>query len=289
MTINEILTQTIGRLERGGLESARPEAEWIISDLLETSRTGLFLRAREEFPGEHASQLEEIITARLNGHPLQYLLGYTEFYGRRFACDPRALIPRPETEVLVEMVLSHLKVYVPPRAGFRPLVWDIGTGCGNIAVSLAAERPDLWVLATDIDKPALNLARENIKANHVEKQVFLLHNSLFDAISPARRFAAICSNPPYVSESARDTLPREVQDFEPHRALFASSNGLVFLQKLISTAGQYLQSGGLLALEIAYDQADAVRKLLWANGEYKAVKLTRDLAGHERVVTGVRI
>jgi len=286
--ISEILAQTAARLERGGIESARAEAEWIISDLLGFSRTELFLHAVDEFPGNHASQMEDIVLARLHGRPLQYLMGYTEFYGRRLACDPRALIPRPETEILVEVALSHLNEKFPPREGLRPLVWDIGTGCGNIAVTLAAERPDLWVLASDIQKPALRLAQENIESHRVEGRISLLDCSLFEAVAPGHRFAAICSNPPYVSERAENTLPREVRDFEPCCALFAQGDGLAILRKIISTAKEHLQNGGLLALEIGYDQAGSIRELFAREHEYIGVKLVKDLAGYERVAIGIR-
>lgn len=288
MKISEILLQTAARLERGGIESARAEAERIISDLLGFSRTELFLHAIDGFPDKQVPQLEDIILARLNGHPLQYLMGYTEFYGRRLACDPRALIPRPETEILVEVVLSYLNRQFPPREGVRPLVWDIGTGCGNIAIILAAERADLWILASDIEKPALGLARENIESHQVDDRISLLDCSLCETIAPGRRFAAICSNPPYVSEGTKNSLPREIQDFEPYRALFAPDGGLAILRKIIYKAKEYLENGGLLALEIGYDQADSVRGLFAQEHEYKDVKLTRDLAGHERVATGIR-
>ena len=289
MTIQEILARTAARLAQQSPETARVEAEWILSALLDISRTELYVRSHEEFPPATAPCLEEIIARRLQGHPLQYLLGYTEFYGRRFACDPRALIPRPETEILAEIVLDYLNSLFPPQPGIHPLVWDIGTGCGNIAVTLAAERPDLWVLATDADRSALQLAGENALADHAEDRVTLACVSMFDAILAERCFAAICSNPPYVSERAAEMLPREVRDFEPPRALFAPEEGLFFVRQIVAQAAEYLVSGGLLALEIGFDQADAVRELLSTHGKYTAVKFTKDLAGHLRVAGAVRI
>ncbi len=288
MTIREILLQTITRLEAGGIESARFEAEWMITDLLGISKTELYLRSPQEFSARFNERLQKMTQARLQGRPLQYLLGYTEFYGRRFFCDDRALIPRPETEILVETTLSYLKKHFSPQNDRTQLAWDIGTGGGNIAVTLAAELPGYRVLATDIDRPALQLAQKNITANQIADRVFLHNCSLFESIKQRRRFVVICSNPPYVSPSEADTLPREVRDFEPTRALFAPEGGLSVLKRIIADAGDYLAPGGLLALEIGYDQADAVKALFANYAEYVDVKFTPDLAGHLRVVTAVR-
>ena len=287
--ISEILIRTTAHLAQRFPDTARVEAEWILSALLDISRTEIYLRSGETFPADLVSRLEEIIISRLQANPLQYLLGFTEFYGRRFACDARALIPRPETEILVLSTLAHLNATFPPRNGVHPPVWDIGTGSGNIAVTLACERRDLLVLATDTDAAALQLARENAQLCRVADRVIFAAGSLCDAVAPAPRFAAMCSNPPYVSECARDTLPADVRDFEPPQALFAPENGLCYLREIISRAADHLAHGGLLALEIGYDQSDAVRTLLFAHGAYDSIKLTKDLAGHLRVASAVRI
>lgn len=288
MTIREILLQTVAQLEKGGIESARPEAEWILTDLLGFSKTELYIRSTQEFPVQYDERWQHLVSARCEGQPLQYLLGYTEFYGRRFTCDARALIPRPETEVLVETTISYLEKRFFSREGERRLVWDMGTGCGNIAVSLAAELPGYQVLATDIDNPALRLARENATANRVLDRISLLNCSLFDAIRPRRQFSAICSNPPYVSPAEAETLPREVRDYEPARALFAPEGGLSVLNSIIANAGDFLAPGGLLALEIGYDQTEALKSSFAAHAQYSDVQFIPDLAGHLRVATAVR-
>jgi len=289
VTVRETLTRTIDRLKDGGIESATAEAEWILGDLLQLSRTELLLQSAHEFPATHTERLDKIVATRLDGQPLQYILGYTEFYGRRFDCDSRALIPRPETEILVEVVLSYLKKNHPPREGVRPWILDIGTGTGNIAVTLAAERPDIFVVADDIEKPALGLADRNICTHGVEDRVLLLNASLLSPISFTPRFAVICSNPPYISPEAMKTLPREVRDFEPLEALYAPLGGLAFLRLIIAEAPFYLLSGGLLALEIGFDQADDVSEMLSSSPTLTGVTLTKDLAGHQRIVSAVRV
>ncbi len=289
MTIQEILTRTVERLRRGRIETAQTEAEWILADMLGVSRTELFLSAKDEFPVKHLPLLDEIVFNRVDGFPLQYLLGYTEFYGRRFACDARALIPRPETEILVERALMFLDKVFPVLENRQPLIWDIGTGSGNIAITLALERPDLKIIASDLAAPALALAAENIETHEVGEQVTLIRGSLFAPVNPANQFTAIVVNPPYVAESERDNLQVEVREHEPNAALFASREGLAVIEEIIAGAGKYLQSNGLLALEIGYNQADAVRGMLKAGEAYTDVRLIPDLAGYLRVATAVRL
>jgi release factor glutamine methyltransferase len=282
------MQQTVTRLERGGIDSARAETEWIVSDLLHISKTELYFRSQQEFPAALGIHLEKILQARLQRQPLQYILGHTEFYGRRFACDARALIPRPETEILVETVTAFMQGHFTGKAISSPGAWDIGTGGGNIAVTLAAELPNFTVLASDIDLPALQLSRENAVANKVSDRVMLLNCSLFGPIIPRWQFAAICANPPYISPADAASLPSEVRDYEPARALFAPEDGLSLIRRIIAGAKDFLAPGGLLALEIGYNQAAAVRELCAGHPEYTDIRLIPDLAGHLRVATAVR-
>ena len=289
MTIRETLQKTVARLEQNGIESARSEAEWIISNVLQTTRTEVYLRSLQEFPAELMARLQKIIDARVQGQPLQYILGYTEFYGRRFACDARALIPRPETEILLETALSYLKKKFPPVPGLSHMAWDIGTGCGNIAVTLAAELTNFNIIASDIDLETLQLARANSAANQVAARIMLINCPVFAAVRPSRQFAAICANPPYISCVEAETLPREVRDFEPPQALFAPEDGYYFLRRIIAEAKDFLLPGGLLALEIGYNQAATVKELCKAHSEYTEMQFTPDLAGHPRVAAAIRL
>ncbi len=286
VTIREILQQTINRLKNSPIESPQPEAEWLICDLLGISRTDLYLRSAEPFPGGHLPRLQEMLNERVAGRPLQYILGYTEFYGRRFICDERAMIPRPETEVLVEQVIKFVREEL--SAPDSPIALDLGTGCGIIAITLAAELPEFTVLATDVEKPALALARENAQRLGVARRIQFSQMSLFDGIAERSQFSAICANPPYISIADKGLLQTEVVDYEPHRALFAPHDGLSVIRTIIAEAGKFLIPGGLFALEIGYDQADTVRERMQGHSEYSRISVHPDLAGHLRIVIAVR-
>ncbi len=287
MTIREILQQTVERLQTGSSESPQPEAEWMISDLLGLSRTELFLRSGEPFPDNLLPRLELILSERRAGRPLQYILGYTEFYGLRFSCDQRALIPRPETEVLLERAISFAREQLPDSAPRFAL--DVGTGCGIIGITLAHELPEFAVIATDIDKAALDLARDNALQLGVADRIRFCGMSLFEALRTGPRFSLICANPPYVAPEEEKSLPTEVIDHEPHRALIAPEEGLSVIRAVVSKAGDYLIPGGLLALEIGYNQAETVRRLMQSREVYSQITIHSDLAGQLRIATAVRI
>jgi len=287
VSIRSTLQATIARLTTGAIESPQPEAEWIVSDLLGVSRTDLFLRSSEDFPENLQHRLKEILTERLSGRPLQYILGYTEFYGRRFLCDDRALIPRPETEVLVETAVNFARS--ASAQSLPPLALDIGTGSGIIAISLAKELPEFSIVATDISPDALALARENATQLKVADRIQFLRTSLFDSLTRQCKFTIICANPPYVAPEDTNTIPTEVVDHEPHTALFAPEGGLSLLRTIIAGAGDYLASRGLLIMEIGYDQADRILTILDQNPDLDKPSILPDLAGLLRVATAVRI
>ena len=220
------------------------------------------------------------IRRRLKREPVQYILGRQPFRKLDLKVDHRALIPRPETEVLAGAVLAWLTERA--LAG-RAAVLDLGTGTGALALSLAQEG-GCTVTATDISAESLELARENVAKNDLGEQVMLRHGDLWGPIGEHEVFDVIVSNPPYVAESERPSLAPEVVDYEPAGALFAQGDGLAILSAIIKGAPAHLRAGGLLALEMGASQGATVIDVLKATGRYATPRLVRDLAGRDRIV-----
>ncbi len=214
--VRTLLARAKDRLKRAGIPDYVISAEIILRDLLNFSHSELILNAATRIDLKTAKRYEELIDKRSNRHPLQYLTGSTEFYNMELRCDARALIPRPETEVLVETVIEKLE-------GKGQLsILDIGTGSGNIAIALARNLPGSRVTGVDISEAALDLAADNVELNNVQDTVELLAGDIDDDafVSSLGSFDCVVSNPPYVSEEEADNLQPEVIEFEPHIALF---------------------------------------------------------------------
>lgn len=238
-----------------------------------------FTRLSEPVWPQLEKSLERLVRQRLDGCPVAYLLGYKEFWGLPFRVNRSVLIPRPETELVVEKILT---LPLSPE----PLILDIGTGSGNIAVSLAKELPSARIMATDISKRALRLAAVNARLNQVDNVRFILSN-LFKAFEQSQmRFDLIVSNPPYVAHDDWQKLDRSVRDFEPKKALLAGQDGLGFIRRLVRKAGQYLQPAGFLVMEIGAGQAEEVVRLLETGWSH--IEIDNDYAGFPRVVSARR-
>ena len=260
-------------------ERARRDAETLLLHLIQRDRAFLAANPVSELSAEGAVRYYALIERRLGGEPIQYITGETEFYGLPFHVDRNVLIPRPETEHLVERVLSL-------AAGFERLrIVDVGTGSGAIAIALAHKLPGAQVTAVDVSQAALAVARGNAERNHVGDRVRFLEGDLLGPIA-GEQFDFVVSNPPYVAESDRDSLSVEVRDYEPSVALFAGS-GLEIYRRLIPAARAVLAGGGFLALEIGYGQDAAIAGLL-ADCEFEEIEFTADLQGIPRVVTACR-
>jgi len=231
-------------------------------------------------------EFKELVQKRASGFPLQYILGECDFYNVTLKVTPGVFIPRPETEILIEEVLTFLK------GGKRALLLDIGTGSGAVAIALAKNLPHSKIIATDISLEALKVARDNALHNGVRDRVLFCASDLFesfkDELARETRFDAIVSNPPYIAQSEKETLPKEVRDFEPPEALFAGEEGLFFHRRIIESAPAYLKPGGLLALEVALGQAQEVKRLLESEPSFETVRIRRDLTGIRRVVCSLR-
>ena len=234
---------------------ARRDAELLLLHQLGITRAQLLADPTRELTPSQLAAYETAITRRLANEPVQYITGTQEFYGLPFHVTPAVLIPRPETELLVEAVLKRL-----PRNDYL-LIADIGTGSGILAITLALHLPHAKITATDISPEALTIARQNAETHHVADRIHFIESDLLSAV-PRVPFDAIVSNPPYVPTADRETLHPQVRDHEPATALFAGPTGLDIYSRLIPQAHAALTPGGLLALEIGHGQSEAIRQLL---------------------------
>ena len=266
-------------LEGKGLSSGRLDAEYLLAHVLGTGRLQLYMDFERPLEQEELNQFRPLLKRRASREPLQYILGCQPFRELELIVRPGVLIPRPETEQLVDEVLD----WFLSKEVDRPTALDVGTGSGAIALSLAAES-GAKVVATDISSVALDLARSNAEAAGLEALVEFREGSIFEPIPATARFDAIVSNPPYVREKDEPLLEPEVLDWEPREALFSGKDGLDVIRDLVAGAFQYLRPGGLLALEVGLGQAREVALLLEDSGYYASVKIKRDHATLERFV-----
>ena len=276
MTVLELLQSTTAYFTKRGVESPRLNAEHLLAHVLKQKRMELYLQFERVLMEEELAPLRELVRRRGQGEPLQHLLGTVEFCGHVFLCDKRALVPRPETEQLVEMIADCRL----PIADCRIL--DVGTGSGVIALSLAAKFPEAQIMATDVSDDALALARENAARLGVQEKVVLIKSDLLEAIEGT--FDLIVANLPYISTGDRSTLSREVLH-DPDAALFAGERGTEMISKLIEAARAHLSAGGLLALELGIGQAGELSALM-AEKNYHDIEQIRDYSGVTRFLFG---
>lgn len=287
-TLREMAGRGFIRLEQAGVESPRLDAELLLARVL--GRNRIFLHLNPDFrPGDGAErEFLALVERRAAGEPLQYLTGVQEFMGLEFIVNPSVLIPRPDTETLVEAVLDWLEACrktrsVPGPTAVAVQALDLGTGSGAIAVSLAFYCSGLEVKAVDISPEALGVARENARRHGVAERVQFLEGDLFSPFKrTGTRFDLIVSNPPYVSGETMRGLQREVRH-EPRDALYGGFDGLDFYRRIAAGSTAHIKRGGLLAVEVGYDQAGAVQDIFLKTGAFTGVKIIRDLAGRDRV------
>jgi len=284
MTVLETLNRTTNYLKDHRVENRRLNAELLLAKILNLSREGLYLRFRQELGDKEKGVLDTLAGRRVSGEPLQYILGHQEFWEVDVKVSPSVLIPRPETEHLLEEALSILRETFFER---RPSLLELGTGSGAIAVSLAKEVIDLFLVATDISREALLLAKENaLRAGVLDRIEFVRGDLLkpFRLSGEREVFDMILSNPPYISRSEIGRLAREVKDFEPIIALDGGEDGLDFYRRIISAAPLYLRKRGWLLLEVGQGQGRKVSQLMEDKGEFLRPQMIPDLAGIERVL-----
>lgn len=274
----EMVRWTEGYLKEKGLESARLNGELLLAGTLGLKRLDLYLQFdRPLTPGELA-EFKSRLRRRAKREPLQYIEGEAAFRDLRLRVDPRVLIPRSETELLVDQVLAWAR----GKEGLHAL--DVGTGSGAIALSLAVEGPFARVVATDVSPGALEVARANLAAAAPGAPVELLEGAVYAPVR-GETFDVVVSNPPYIGESERGALDPGVRDWEPAQALFSGADGLDVIRELVAGAPRLLRPGGLLALEIGWKQAGAVAELVRAVDGFSEPAVRRDLEGRDRIVT----
>lgn len=278
-SIRRVLGWTSAYFERKEIDSPRLTAEVLLSHMLKISRVQLYLDLDRPLSPNELAAYRALINRRAAHEPTQYLTGTREFYNRPFAVDPRVLVPRPETELVVEKVLSELPDGKPIR------VVDLCTGSGCIAISLAAERPLAALWATEVSADACEVARANAQALQVAERVTILAGDLFGPLEKGELFDAVVSNPPYVPTAEIAGLALEVAK-EPRAALDGGKDGLVILRRIISESRRWLKPGGLLALEIGDQQGPAILELL-SRGGYLIPRVEKDFARQDRVACGV--
>ncbi len=281
-SIHHLLIWARDILIKAGVPSPRADAEWTLAHVLECARSELLMRARQPLTPEQNATYRNLIHRRADRIPLQHLLGNTEFYGLPFHTSPDALIPRPETETLVEIVLDQLKNITKLR------ILDIGTGSGIIAITLSKALTESHVIATDISRKALYLASQNACLNGVSDRISFLQADLLTPFAQPEGFNAILSNPPYIPSRTIDALQPEVRACDPHLALDGGSDGLDFYRKIIPTSVPLLAPDGLLGLEIGHDQADTVTQLLARQSGLTHISTHTDLSGYPRAVLAQR-
>ena len=288
MTLRELLAGAEAVLRAGPHpERVRLDAEMLLLHALKSSgvarsRPWLLTHADERADAQTQSAFESLLARRAIGEPVQYITGQTEFFGLPFTVTPDVLIPRPETEHLVEEVIRLAQTLSSTEMGMLEIA-DIGTGSGAIAVALAHALPQARITATDISAKALAIARRNAESNQVADRIEFLKGDLLAPLA-GRKFSVIASNPPYVPLVDRDSLSVEVREHEPHQALFAGDNGLEIYERLIPGARECLHPGGWLVMEIGFGQQDAITRLLVKSG-YANTTFLRDYQGIQRVVS----
>ncbi|MDX8336976.1 MULTISPECIES: peptide chain release factor N(5)-glutamine methyltransferase [Cetobacterium] len=275
----ELLQKSIEYLAKNEVLDSKLDAEYIFAHVLNVKRTILSMNLRKEITAEETQKIKELLHKRAKEKkPLQYLLGEWEFYGLPFKVDERVLIPRADTEILVEQCKFILKEIENPK------VLDIGTGSGAISVTIAKEVPNAMVLGADISTDALDVAVENRKINNVENNLKFIKSDIFSNIKDTD-YDMIISNPPYIPQEEYEGLMPEVKLHEPQRALTDNGDGYYFYKKISEESPKYLKDGGYLAFEVGYNQAEEVSGFMKKNG-FDVIAIVKDYGGIERVVIG---
>ena len=277
-SIAATIAQATSRLASGPHpERVRLDAETLLLHLLDTNKAWLLAHADEEVAPATAKRYNDRIERRFHGEPIQYIAGVCEFYGLPFRVTTDVLIPRPETEHLVEKAIALAATWNHPH------IVDVGTGSGAIAIALAHALPKAQITAVDLSPAALDVARDNAERNHVSTRIRFLPSDLLMGFEN-HRFDLIVSNPPYVPLGERAALAVEVREHEPAMALFAGEDGLEIYRRLIPAASRVLSSGGSLVVEIGYGQAEVVRHLFELSG-FQGIEFTADLQKIPRVAS----
>jgi release factor glutamine methyltransferase len=285
-TILALVQWTTAYFESHRIDSPRSTAEILLAHALEISRIELYLRYDQPLNRTELARYKELIRRRIRREPVAYIVGEKEFWSLPLTVNRHVLIPRPETECLVEQALADIP---EQSAGRLYRVLELGAGSGAIVCALSSQRPGHLFFALDISVEAITIARRNVIRHGLEPSVGFICGDLFSALEPhTARFDLIVSNPPYIASAEIDRLQPEIVHYEPRGALDGGPNGLVVLDRIIRAAPDYLQPGGVLILEIGHDQFEAVRAIAADGNGYDDISVKKDFSGFHRVVRMVR-
>jgi len=276
-TIAQALVEAAQILRKAGVVESRRDAASLLANVIDRDHTYLITHADAELSMSDANRLREFTERRAGGEPLQYVLGHQYFFNLDFEVAPGVLIPRPETEILVEKTLSLI------GQTEEPLICDVGTGSGCIIISLLHDCPGARGVALDISPKALSIAKRNADRLEVSNRVDLRHSDCFAAVTANERFNFIVANPPYVPEGAYETLQREVRDHEPVEALVSGPDGLNMIRRLLRDAWDFTRPNGYFLFEIGFDQYEAVLALV-SQSKWTLIEVLDDLQSIPRIV-----
>ncbi len=278
ITTRELLNEGTRRLSRVVADNPRLAAEYLLQAILGLKKIDLYLEPQREVAAGAEAEFWEKVGRKLDREPLQYILGETEWFGLVLKCDKRALIPRPETEIIVEHAVGLLQEISSPE------VLEIGTGSGAIAIAVARTLPQAEITATDLSADALSLADENIRAHDLVERIRLHRGSLFEPLADDMKFDLVIANPPYIRTGEYPHLMPEVRDHEPAPALVAGDDGLDVIRPLVQSAHRYLKPGGWLVFEFGSDHTQPVREMAEQTGRYNSPEIIIDYNQQERGV-----
>ena len=279
-TIGSLVKWATDDFRARGIENPRLDAELIVAHALGIDRMRVILDAGRPLEGAELAKLRDLVKRRRSHEPMAYLLGAREFYGLRFRVDARVLVPRPDTETLVDVALARTR-----HLSMSMRLLDLCTGSGCVAIAIARQRPTAQVFATDLSADAIAVARDNAHRLGAHRIAFL-QGDLFAPLQADMRFDIVTANPPYIASSEIPTLQPDIREFEPKLALDGGADGLDIVRRIVGGAAGALAKGGVLAMEIGAGQALATAELLGAAG-FEDVRADRDLGRIERVVSGV--
>jgi release factor glutamine methyltransferase len=293
-TIQKLLLWTTEYFTKKGIDAPRLSAELLLSHVLGLKRIELYTQFNKIVEQERLSQLRELVKRVAEHEPIAYLTGKREFYSLDFEITRDCLIPRPETELLVERAIEFLRTRSgnqPAVSLPNPYVCDLCTGCACVAVAIARNFANCRIVATDISDAALEVAERNISRHGLGGRIELLRGDLFEPIIPGlgpAKFDLIVCNPPYVSQAQFEKLAKNVRDFEPKLALAAGADGLDIIKRIIADAAQFLKPASALMLEIGNEQGPVVHKLLEATGHFATIAIEKDYQNLDRLAVAVR-
>ena len=287
-TVRRLLEWTGGFFARKGVDAPRLAAEQLLAHVLRLPRIQLYVNHDRELSAAELATFRDLVRRAGEHEPVQYLTGVAHFYNLELAVTPAVLIPRPDTETLVETAVRHLKLATDTGTEQTLRVADLCTGSGAVAVAMARQLPNARVIAVDVSAEAAAVARRNVGALGLSGQVDVRVGDLFAPLAGERPFDVITANPPYIPTADLAKLDRNVRDYEPRLALDGGPDGLVFHRRLLAEAPAHLMPGGRLFIEMQFDQGPPLRELAEAAGGWADVQVLRDFAGHERVLLARR-